>query len=137
MRLKHDVTWLWEEQAESRNVCQNKKKYCSCCITLIRIDTILSKNIYNNFQNLLFRKLLAQLGNQTDKFWKFYSPTDIFCLPKTIRRVFGYTTAYIHTNIATYIYIYIYISSIYKRWEEARKWCHLQSFQASINSQVC
>ena len=46
MGLKHDVGWLWEEQADSRNVCQNEKKYCSCCITLIRIDTILSKNIY-------------------------------------------------------------------------------------------
>ena len=45
MRLKHDVAWLWEEQADSRNVCRNKKKYCSYCITLIRIDTILSKNI--------------------------------------------------------------------------------------------
>ena len=35
----------------------NKKKYCSCCIILIRIDTILSKFIYNNFQNILFKKL--------------------------------------------------------------------------------
>ena len=53
MRLMHDVAWLWEEQADSRNLCRNKKKYCSCCITLIRINTILSKNIYNDFQNLL------------------------------------------------------------------------------------
>ena len=50
MRLKHDVVW-------------NEKKYCSCCIILIRIETILSKNIKNNFQNLLFKKLLAKLGN--------------------------------------------------------------------------
>ena len=41
------------------------KQYCSCCIILIRIDTILSKNIQNNFQNLLFKKLLTQSGNQT------------------------------------------------------------------------
>ena len=59
MRLKHDVAWLWQEEADTRNVCRNKKKYCSYCITWIRIDPILSKNIYNNFQNLLFRKLLA------------------------------------------------------------------------------
>ena len=32
MRLKHDANW-------------NEKKYCSCCIILIRIETILSKNI--------------------------------------------------------------------------------------------
>ena len=54
MRLKHDVAWLWEEQPESRNVCQNEKKYCSFRITLIRIDTILSNwyhYIYNNIQN--------------------------------------------------------------------------------------
>ena len=77
MRLMHDVAWLWEEQADSRNLCRNKKKYCSCCITLIRINTILSKNIYNDFQNMLFRKLLIQLHDQTDIFWKFYLPADI------------------------------------------------------------
>ena len=79
MRLKHDVEWLREEQADRRNVCQNEKKYCSCCMTLLRIDTILSKN-KNNFQNLLFRNLLAQLSNQADIFWKLYSPADILCL---------------------------------------------------------
>ena len=94
MWLMHDVAWLWEEQADSRNMCQNKKKYCSFCFTLIRIDTILSKNIYNNFQNLLFRKLLTQSGNQTYIFWKFYVPADILWLPKTVRRVLGYTTAH-------------------------------------------
>ena len=30
----------------------------------MRIDTILSKNIWNKFQDLLFKKLLAQLGDQ-------------------------------------------------------------------------
>ena len=29
---KHDVAWLYEERADSRNVCPNEKKYCSCCI---------------------------------------------------------------------------------------------------------
>ena len=91
MRLKHDVAWLWEEQADSRNECQNKKKYCSCCITWIKNWYHFIKNIYN-FQNLLFRKLLAQLGNQTDIFWKFYSPADILWSPKTVGRVLGYTT---------------------------------------------
>ena len=93
MRLKHDVASLWEEQGDSRHVCQNEKNYCSCCVTLIRTDTILSKNIYNNFQNWLFMKLLAQLGDQADIFWKFYSPTDILWSPKTVGRVLGYTTA--------------------------------------------
>ena len=54
------------------------KQYCSCCIRLIRIDTILSKYIQNNFQNLLFKKLLAQLGDQTDIFCNFYLPVDTF-----------------------------------------------------------
>ena len=92
MRLNHDVAWLWKEQADSRKVCRSEKKYCSGCITFIKIDTILSKNIYSNFQNLLFRKLLAQSGGQADIFWKFYLPTDILQLPKTIGRVLGYTT---------------------------------------------
>ena len=39
-------------------------------IILIRIDVILSKNIQNKFQSLLFKKLLTQSGNQTDIFWK-------------------------------------------------------------------
>ena len=34
-------------------------------MVLIRIDTILSKNIDNNFLNLLLEKLLDQSGNQT------------------------------------------------------------------------
>ena len=46
---------------------------------------ILSKDIKNNFQNLLLKKLLAQLGNQIDIFWKFY-------LPKTAGQVLGYIT---------------------------------------------
>ena len=62
------------------------KQHCSCCIMLIRIDTILSKNIQNTFQNLLFKKLLAQSGDQTDIFWKFYSPADTLWLPKTLGR---------------------------------------------------
>ena len=68
------------------------KQYCSCCITLIRTDTILSKNIQNNFQNLLFKKLLAQSGDQTDILQKFYSPADTLWSPKTVECVLGYTT---------------------------------------------
>ena len=41
------------------------KQYCSCCIILIRTDTILSRNMQNNFQNLLLKKLLTQSGDQT------------------------------------------------------------------------
>ena len=59
MRLEHDVAW-----ADSRNV---------------RIDTISSKNIESNFQNVLLKKLLAQLGDQTDIFWKFYLPAEHGC----------------------------------------------------------
>ena len=58
------------------------KQYYSCCIILIRIDNILSKNIQKKFQNLLFKKFPAKLGDQTDIFWKFYSPGDTLWLPK-------------------------------------------------------
>ena len=62
-----------ERNKQTAETCAwNKKKYCSCCITLIRIDTILSKNIYDNFHNLLFKKLLTQSGDQTDIFWKLH-----------------------------------------------------------------
>ena len=83
MRLKHDAASFWEEQADSRRVPKRKEL----------LHTILSKNIYNNFQNWLLMKLLAQSGDQTDIFWKFYSPTDILWSPKTVGRVLGYTTA--------------------------------------------
>ena len=36
--------------------------------------------------------LLTQSGNQTDIFWKFYSPADTLWLPKTIWQVLGYAT---------------------------------------------
>ena len=67
-------------------------KYYSYCIILIRIDTILSKNIKNKFQNLLFKKLFTQLGDQADIFWKFCLPADTLWLPKTVGQVLGYTT---------------------------------------------
>ena len=35
MKLKHDIAWLWEEQAGSRNVPEAKN---SCCIVLLRIE---------------------------------------------------------------------------------------------------
>ena len=66
-------------------------KYYSYCIILIRIDTILSKNLKDKFQNLLFKKLFTQLGDQTDIFWKFCLPADTLYLPKTVGQVLGYT----------------------------------------------
>ena len=94
MRIEHNVAWLWELNEQAAKTCAwNEKRYCSCCILLIRIDTILSKNFQNNFQNLLFKKSLSQLGKQTDIFWKFYSPADTLWLPKTVRVVLRYTTA--------------------------------------------
>ena len=77
MRLKHGVVW-------------NEKKYCSCCIILTRIDTILSKN--NKLQNLLFKKILSKSGDQAHIFWEFCSPGDTLWSPKTVRWVLGYTT---------------------------------------------
>ena len=73
------VTCSWKE-----------KKYCSYYID--KIDTILSKNIYNNFQNLLLKKLLAQLDNQTDISSKFYLPADALWSLKTVGGVLTYTT---------------------------------------------
>ena len=61
---------------------------------LIRTGTILSKNIKNNFQNLIFKKLLVQSDDQTDIFWKFYSRANTLWSPKTVGRVLCYTTGY-------------------------------------------
>ena len=58
------------------------KQYCSCCIILIRINTILSKDIQNNSQNFFFRTLLAQSGDQTDIFWIFTCLQTRFGCPK-------------------------------------------------------
>ena len=44
---------------------------------------------------MLFKKFLAQWGDQTDIFWKFYSPADTFWSPKTMGRVLGYTTDFL------------------------------------------
>ena len=74
-----DETWnssmIWhdfERIEQTTDTCAwNRKKYCSCCIMLI-IDTILSKNIWNNFQNFPFKKLCTHSSNQTDISWKFF-----------------------------------------------------------------
>ena len=122
MRLKHDVAWLWQEQAESRNVCQNEKKYCSFRITLIRIDTILSNwyhYIYNNIQNELFRKLLTQSATK-QTFWQFSLPADILWLPKTVGWVFGYTTALMEDKKDLYRSNFVFVLIFY--WFQFQ-WC--------------
>ena len=68
------------------------KQYCSCCFILIRTDTILSKNIQNDFQNFLLKKLLGESGKLKDIFWTFFSSADRLWLSKTVELVLGYTT---------------------------------------------
>ena len=68
------------------------KWYCPCCVILIRTDTILPKNIQNDFQNFLLKKLLGESGKQKDIFWTFFSSADKLQLSKTVGLVLGYTT---------------------------------------------
>ena len=63
MRLKHDVAWLWEEWADNRKVCLKWKKHCSCCIILIRIDTILSKNLSRIIFKICFPRSCCPFGH--------------------------------------------------------------------------
>ena len=53
---------------------------------------VLSKNIWNSFQNLLFQKLLTQSGDRTDIFWKFYSPADTLWSAKSVGQMLDYTS---------------------------------------------
>ena len=99
MRLKHDVAWLWEEQADSRNVCRNKKKYCSCRIILIRIDTILSKNIYNNFQKLFWRSYSLSRATKQTYFGNFTRSQTHFGHLKPSDRIYTHMNMYIIINI--------------------------------------
>ena len=100
------------------------KKYCSCCIMLIRIDTILSENMQNSFQNLPFKKLLAQSGDQEDIFRKCYSPADTLWLPKTVERVLGYTTVSICMEDR---YIYIFKKVIYELGSQLNQICFIKN----------
>ena len=92
MRLKHDVAWLWEEQADSRNMCLIWKQVLLMLYYIDQNGYILSKNIRNNFQNLLSKKLLVQSGNHTSIFLKFYLLPNKLWLLKTIRQVLVYST---------------------------------------------
>ena len=101
----------FERNKQTAETCAwNEKKYCSCCFTLIRIDTIVSKNIYNNFQSLLFKNMLAQSSNQAD-ILEILLTCRHLCSPKTIGWVLGYTTLSIYTwnllvcNSGQYIYV--------------------------------
>ena len=98
LMMRHE-TWAWcgmtlRGMSKQQKRVAESKKYCWCCIILIRIDNIISRNIQNNFQNLLFKKLLAQSGSQTDIFWKICLPADTLLLPKTARQVLRSTTAW-------------------------------------------
>ena len=82
MRLKHDVTWLWEEQADSWNVCQNKKKYCSRCITWMRIDTILSRISITIFKICFLGSCSSSWATKQIYFGNFTRPQTYFGHPK-------------------------------------------------------
>ena len=82
MRLKHDVTWLWEEQADSWNVCQNKKKYCSRCITWMRIDTILSRISITIFKICFSGSCSPSWATKQTYFGNFTRPQTYFGRPK-------------------------------------------------------
>ena len=101
--MRHEAQeWygMIERNKQRADTCAgNEKKYCSCSFILIRIYTILSKNIWNNFQNLLFKNFLTQSGDQTDIFWKFYLSVEMLWSLKTVGRVLGYTTACIRKMV--------------------------------------
>ena len=87
LRLDHDAVWLWEDQPGSRKLCLKQK------VVLLMLYYIDKNLFYQSLSGIifkiLFKKLLAQLGNQTDIFWKLYSPADTFWLPKTVGPVLG------------------------------------------------
>ena len=63
-------------------------KTCGSVLCEITIDLF----HFETFMTSVYEKhLLAQSGNQTVIFWKFYSPTDTLWLPKTVGRMLGYT----------------------------------------------
>ena len=76
MRFEHDVTWIWEERVESRNMCLKQKEVLLMVYYIRKNWSHYIKDYLEYFQNLLFKKLLAQSGDQTDIFWRFYSPAD-------------------------------------------------------------
>ena len=78
MRLEYNVVWLWEERADSRNVYLKWKERLLLLYYIDKNDTILSKDIYYNFQNLLFKKLLAQSNSQQTYFGNFTRPQKHF-----------------------------------------------------------
>ena len=68
------------------------KYYCSCCIIMIRIDTILSRISTIIFKICFSRSCLPSWPTKQDTFWKFYSPADTLWSSKNFRWVLGYTT---------------------------------------------
>ena len=82
LRLEHDVARLLEEQADSRDVCRNEKKYCSCCIILIRIDTILSKNILIIFKICFSGSCSPSRATKQTYFGNFTRPQTYYGRPK-------------------------------------------------------
>ena len=82
MRLKHDVAWLWEEQADSRNVCQHKKKYCSCCIIWIILDTILLRISIIVFKICFSGSCSPSWATKQTYFGNFTRPQTYFGRPK-------------------------------------------------------
>ena len=90
--IRHE-TWAWcvvilrGTSRQEECVPETKK----VLLMLHYIDKNWYHFIWNNFQSLLFKKLLALSGDQTDIFLKFYSPADTLLSPKTVGRVLGYT----------------------------------------------
>ena len=106
LNFRWDSSMMWHhfernEQTAEMCVCVcvcgwvgvwNKRNYCSCCIVLIRIDTILS--ILSRIIFIIFFLRSCPPSWVTKHiFWKFYCLADTLWSPKTVGWVLGYTTA--------------------------------------------
>ena len=94
MRLKHDMVWLWEEQADNRNVCLKRKE-------VLLILYYMDKNCWYHFRKEYLDKFskfafqeVARPVEQPKRCisWNFNSSADSLCSPKTFRQVLAYTT---------------------------------------------
>ena len=90
------VAWLWEERADSSNMCLKGKEVL--LMLLIRIATIkkYSKN-YQRISGIIFKIWFSRSCSPSYRtkqtcFGNFTCPQTHFGGPKTIGRVLGYTT---------------------------------------------
>ena len=103
MRLKHDVAWLWEEQADSSNMCLEGKEVLLMLYYIDKNWHYFIKEYLKQFSKFAFQEVGRPVGQPSRHILEILLAHRQKLVAKTVRRVSGYTTVGSSSSYHTYV----------------------------------